>query len=202
MSGQRRTMTASRVRRPGAAPAALCVAAVIAMLAGACGSGAAASQGASQGASRSAAPSPAAPSSPGATAPETASAGVASPTPRPSPQITSGAAPAGAVRAVRGFWRLLGEHRFARLRAAVAPGSPLADPHLAWDVAAGRLLAVHPRATRAVPPYATIEFKVDVFVRPTAGSDTWGAVGNHTLWMTVTRMSDQSWRVYEYGTGP
>ena len=110
--------------------------------------------------------------------------------------------PGGAVTAVHGFWRLLGERRFAQVRAVVAPGSPLADPHLAWDLAAARLLAVYPRATSVVPPYATVEFKTRVFVKPTAGQDTWGAAGSHTLWMTVTRMSDQSWRVYEYGTGP
>lgn len=198
MSRRRRARTAGRLRRPRAALAALCLAAVIATLAGACGSGAAASPGASS----SAASPPTASPSVGATAPTAAPAGVTSPAPRPSPQITSGAAPGGAIRAVRGFWRLLGERRFARLRAAVTPGSPLADPHLAWDVAAARLLAVHPRATSVVPPYATVEFKIDVFVKPTAGHDTWGATGSHTLWMTVTRMSDQSWRVYEYGTGP
>jgi hypothetical protein len=189
MSRRRRARTAGRLRRPRAATAALCLAVVIATLAGACGRGPAAS------------PPTASPSA-GAPAPTAAPAGVATPAPRPSPQITSGAAPGGAVQAVRGFWRLLGERRFARLRAAVAPGSPLADRHLIWDVAAARLLAVHPRATGVVPPYATVEFKIDVFVKPTAGHDTWGAAGNHTLWMTVTRMSDQSWRVYEYGTGP
>ena len=198
MSRRRRTRTASRVRRPGAAPAALCLAVVIATLSGACGNGAAAAPGASSSALPSSAASPSA----GATAPTAAPAGATSPTPRPSPQITSGAAPGGAVWAVRGFWRLLGERRFARLRAAVVPGSPLADPHLVWGVAAVRLLAVHPRAISVVPPYATVEFKIDVFVKPTTDHDTWGAAGGHTLWMTVTRMSDQSWRVYEFGTGP
>lgn len=197
MTRRRRAGTAGRVRKPGGAPAVVCLAAAIATLTCACGSGAAASQSAS-----SPAVSPATSPSAGTAAPSAAPVGITSPTPRVSPQITSGVAPVGAVWAVREFWRLLGERRFDRVRAAVAPGSPLADPDLVWDVAAARLLAVYRRATSVVPPYATVEFKTDVFVKPSTGHGTWGAAGSHALWMTVTRMSDHSWRVYEYGTGP
>ena len=197
MSRRRRATNTGRVRRPRSAPA-LGLAAALVTLVCACGSGTAVSSGASS----PAVPAPAASPSTGAAALAVATAGSGTPTPRPSPQITSGSAPAGAVAAVRGFWRVLGQRRFARLRAAVAPGSPLADPGLAWDIAAARLLKVDPHAAFAVPPYATVEFKIKVFVKPSASQETWGAAGSHTLWMTVTRMSDQSWRVYEYGTGP
>ncbi len=190
MSRRRRVRTAGRIRRQPAALLTLCLVAASGVLACGCGSGATAAQTAPPTASATAAPATPAP------------AGDASPSPRPSPQITAGPVPTAALGAVREFWRLLQERRYARARAAVAPSSPLADPGARWNLAGARLLAVYPRALAAVPPYATVEFKTVVSIRPSAGTNTWGAAGSRSLWMTVTRMSDRSWRVYEFGTGP
>lgn len=205
MIRRRRVRTPGRVRRSRAALLTLCLVAAPAVLAGGCGSGASAAPPAS-GPTGSSDPPPAAISvgtaSPAATPATPAPSGAASFSPQPLPQVTAGPVPAGAITAVREFWRLLNERHFARARAQVAPGSPLADPGLRWGLAAARLLAVSPGALAAVPPYATVEFRTVVFVKPGAGTNAWGTAGSRSLWMTVTRMSDRSWRVYEFGTGP
>jgi hypothetical protein len=213
MSRRRRVRTPGRVRRSRAVVLTLCLVAAPAVLAGGCGSGASTALQASGSAGSSDSPttmaisvgtaSPAAtPATPAPTPSTPAPTGAASSSTQPLPQVTAGPVPAGAITAVREFWRLLSERHFARARAQVAPGSPLADPGLRWGLAAARLLAVSPRALAAVPPYATVEFRTIVYVKPGAGTNAWGAAGSRSLWMTVTRMSDRSWRVYEFGTGP
>lgn len=183
MNRRPRVATAARARRPRATLLTLCLVAAAAALASGCGSGAQ-------------------PTAPPAASPTPTPAGIASPSPAPYPQITAGPVPAGAVHAVRRFWRLLEERHFAQVRARVAPGSPLAEPDTKWGPASVRLLAVCPRALAVVPSYATVEFRVSVYVKPGAGTNAWGPAGSRSLWMTVTRMSDRSWRVYEFGTGP
>jgi hypothetical protein len=206
MSRRRRVRTPGRVRRSRAALLTLCLVAAPAVLAGGCGSGASAAPQASGPADSSVSPPPTVISvgtaSPAPTPSIPAPTGAASSSPQPFPQVTAGPVPGGAIAAVREFWRLLNERHFARAQAQVAPGSPLADPDLRWGLAAARLLAVSPRALAAVPPYATVEFRTVVYVKPGAGTNAWGAAGSRSLWMTVTRMSDRSWRVYEFGTGP
>jgi len=122
--------------------------------------------------------------------------------PRPSPQITSGVAPAEAVSSVRTFWRLVGQRRFAAARALIVPGSPLAGDDERWGIRRATLLAVHPEQLFAHPEsYATLELPVEVDVVASSES-AWEPTGKHTLWMVVTRMSDDTWRVYETGSGP
>jgi len=144
------------------------------------------------------------PSTPPVVAPSGA-ATTAPPTPqaRPSPQITHGTAPAAAVAAVREFWRLVGARRFAAARARLAPRSPLAVPATVWAIDRARLLRTYAGRLSAAPPaYATVEFPVDVYVKPTSVPNSWGPPGRHRIWMTLVRMSDESWRVYELGSGP
>ncbi len=136
-------------------------------------------------------------------APSSAAPPAAAPQPRPSPQITAGTAPTGAVAATREFWRLVGSRHFAEARAMIVPQSPAADPNAKWGIRNARLLAVYPDQVFAHPEsYATVEFPVDVFVTPT-GETAWGPVAaRHRLWMVMTRMSDDTWLVYETGTSP
>jgi hypothetical protein len=127
-----------------------------------------------------------------------------SPTPIPSPQITSGEPPAAAVDAVRRFWTLVGEGKVAEAKAAVvAPGSPL----LQWDedsIASARFVRAVPESVGLAPVEgATIEFAADVWIEQAASApNVWGAPGEHQVFEHVVRMSDGTWRMWDSGTGP
>ncbi|MCX6363002.1 MAG: hypothetical protein NTW58_02300 [Actinobacteria bacterium] len=165
------------VRRPGA-PLALLVALALAVCAGA------AACGGSSG-------------SPGA------SPSAAAPTPVPSPQITAGAPPAGAVHVVRQFWKLVGEDRLSEAqRFLTSPGSGIRH----WTdsgVSGARVVRVVADSVGPSPGRdATIEFAVRVWIDPASVVTPWGPTGTHTLFERVVRMSDGSWRLVESGTGP
>lgn len=129
-----------------------------------------------------------------------------SPTPVPSPQITSGDPPAAAVHAVRTFWTLVGEGEVAEAKAtAVAPGSPL----MQWDaeqdgIADARFVRVVPHSVGRGPVEgATIEFAVDVWIEQHPDEPgVWDDLGEHQLFQHVVRMSDGTWRMWASGTGP
>jgi hypothetical protein len=165
------------VCRPGA-PLALLLALLLAALAGAAACG---------GSSGSPAASPS----------------DASPTPVPSPQITAGAPPAGAVDVVREFWKAVGEGRLSEAqRFLTSPDSSIRK----WtDSGVGKARVVSVVADSVGPspgPNATIQFAVDVWIKPASAVTPWGATGTHTLFERVVRMSDGSWRLVESGTGP
>ena len=139
----------------------------------------------------------------GATTQGAAATATASPTPSPSPLVTADPPPAGAVEAVRLFWRLVGEGRLAEAkRFLVAPGSPI----LQWsgeDIGGARYVRLMPHSTSAAPPEgATVEFAVEVWIDPATSVSPWGEAAVHELFESVVRMSDGSWRLYESGTGP
>ncbi len=129
-----------------------------------------------------------------------------SPTPVPSPLITGGAPPAGAVAAVRRFWTLVGEGKVAEAKATlVAPGSSL----LQWSeeqdgIAAARFVRVVPDSVGRSPAEgATIEFAVDVWIEQHPSEPgLWDDLGEHQLFQHVVRMSDGTWRMWDSGTGP
>jgi hypothetical protein len=132
-----------------------------------------------------------------------ATAGIAGPTPVPSPLITSGPPPAAAVEAARGFWTLVGDGRLEDAqRSLAAPGSPIQD----WtgeDIAAARFVRLVPRSVSKAPAEgATIEFAVVVWIEPGSQPSPWGEPGRHQLFEHVVRMSDGTWRMWDSGTGP
>jgi hypothetical protein len=193
MSPVRHPATHRRARRRLAAAAVS-----VALLAGACLLTAC---GGVSGAS----PTPTSPSPTPVASFPTATVGAA-PTPVPSPQITSGAPPAGAVDAVRRFWTLVGEGRLAEAKATVvAPGSSL----LQWDadqdgIAAARFIRVVPDSVGRGPAEgATIEFAVAVWIEQHPDEPMlWDDLGEHQLFEHVVRMSDGTWRMWGSGTGP
>jgi len=137
------------------------------------------------------------------------SAGVsasASPTPVPSPQITSGEPPAAAVDVVRTFWTLVGEGKLAEAQATVvAPGSPIQHWSAEQDgIAAARFVRVVPDSVGQGPTEgATVEFAVDVWIeQDPAEPGLWGDPREHQLFEHVVRMSDDTWRMWDSGTGP
>ena len=191
MSRRRRVRTAGRIRRQPAALLTLCLVGRL----GACWPAAAAAAQPRRRPPRPRRrlrprrPPPRRPATPRRHhGPRRRSRRVRSPPPRSAPCASSGVSSRNV--ATRGHER---PWRPVRRSQTPAPGG---------NLAAARLLAVYPRALAAVPPYATVEFKTVVSIRPSAGTNTWGAAGSRSLWMTVTRMSDRSWRVYEFGTGP
>lgn len=126
-----------------------------------------------------------------------------SPTAVPSPQITAGAPPAGAVDVVREFWKLVGEGRLSEAqRFLTSPGSGIRD----WTDSGVRNARVVSVVADSVAPSpaadATIEFAVNVWIKPASPVTPWGRTGTHMLFERVVRMSDGSWRLIESGTGP
>jgi hypothetical protein len=127
----------------------------------------------------------------------------ASPTPVPSPHITAGAPPAGAVDVVRVFWKAVGEGRLSEAqRFLTSPDSSIRE----WtDSGVGKARVVSVVADSVGPspgPDATIQFAVDVWIKPASALTPWGPTGTHTLFERVVRMSDGSWRLVESGTSP
>ena len=104
---------------------------------------------------------------------------------------------------MREFWKIVGDGRLAEAqRFLVTPDSPIQQ----WsggDIAAAHVVRVVPRSVSHSPKSAaTVEFAVDVWIRPTSNVTPWGEPGTHQLFEHVVRMSDGSWRLVETGTGP
>jgi hypothetical protein len=133
----------------------------------------------------------------------TASSHPAGPTPVPSPPITAGPPPAGAVDVVRRFWNAVGRGDLKRAQDQyTSPDSEIRH----WegtDIAAARFVRVVPSSTvRGSIPGATIEFAVEVWIKPSGSDNAWGPTRVHWLFENVVRMSDGTWRLVESGTGP
>jgi hypothetical protein len=123
--------------------------------------------------------------------------------PVPSPQITAGAPPAGAVDVVREFWKTVGEGRLSEAqRSLTSPGSTIRQ----WTdsgVGRARFVGVVAGSVGTRPGRdATLEFAVNVWIEPASAVTPWGPTGTHMLFERVVRMSDGSWRLVETGTGP
>lgn len=127
----------------------------------------------------------------------------ASPSPLPSPQITRGSPPAGAVDVVREFWKTVGDGRLEEAqRLLVLPDSPI-QLWSGGDIADAHVVRVVPHSVSRSPKNdATVEFSVDVWIRPSSNVTPWGGPGTHQLFEHVVRLSDGSWRLVESGTGP
>lgn len=132
-----------------------------------------------------------------------ASPSAAPPTAVPSPQITAGAPPAAAVDIVREFWRLIGEGRLSEAQRFLTSSSSGIRKWTDTGVREARVVSVVADSVSPSPGRdATIEFAVNVWIRPSSAVTPWGATGTHTLFERVVRMSDGSWRLVETGTGP
>ncbi len=143
----------------------------------------------------------------GGTSPTTSAASsspaATGPTPAPSPQITSGALPAGAIRVVHRYWDLLSARKYdAALALATGPhiDNASTEPKV---LESARYLRP---ATRALPRPgndATVEFGSWVYIVPTATGSPFGTeAARWEMFSRVVRMSDGSWRLVELGTGP
>ena len=196
-------MTPHRVRRPtsshgrrarGAARASFTTRIVTGLalfvLAGAAVAGAAACGGSSGSPDAS----PSATSSPSS---------IAGPTPVPTPQITSGRPPAGAVAVVRQYWTLLsaGEYDAAF---ALTTGSHLVNAGTQpKEFESARYLRPAGHVFPTPGDDATVSFGSTVYIVPTATSSPFGTEPGRWLMFTrLVRMSDGSWRLVETGTGP
>jgi hypothetical protein len=139
---------------------------------------------------------------PGVTSPGAPSAGAASP---PAAVVTTGPVPAGAVRAAARYWRLIGEHRYARLLAVVTPDSTCAAAVRAGHAAAFfgidrvRVVSSVRQVDPAPPALTTLEFTMTVDIRPSPAS-AWS--GGETLVFMCLRHTDGRWLVYDAGSGP
>jgi len=142
--------------------------------------------------------------SPGASPSATSSpSSIAGPTPVPTPQITSGRPPAGAVAVVRQYWTLLGQHSYDDAFALTT--GPRIDNAGTQPKAIESARYLRP-ADRVFPTPgddATVEFGSAVNIVPTATSSPFGTEARVWLMFSrVVRMSDGSWRLVESGTGP
>jgi hypothetical protein len=131
------------------------------------------------------------------------SASPARPTPVPTPQITRGKPPAGAVAVVRQYWTLLGEHDYDAAF-ALTTGSHIGNARTQpKSIDAARYVRPAGKVLPAPGDDATVEFGTMVYIVPTATSSPFGTEPRRWLMFSrVVRMSDASWRLVELGTGP
>jgi len=161
----------------------------ILMLAGAMAAGAAACGG-SSGSSEA---SPSATSSPSS---------IAGPTPVPTPQITSGRPPAGAVAVVRRYWTLLSAREYDAAFALTT------GPHLVnastqpKELESARYLRPNRRVFPKPGDEATVVFGSWVYIVPSANSPYGTSPRRWQMFAGVVHMSDGSWRLVSVGTGP
>lgn len=131
------------------------------------------------------------------------SASLTGPTSVPTPQITSGRPPTGAVAVVRQYWTLLSEGEYDAAF-ALTTGSHIGNAGTQPNsIDAARYL----RPTGTVFPSpgddATVEFGSWVRIVPAAEGSPFGTATRRWLMFSrVVRMSDASWRLVELGTGP
>jgi hypothetical protein len=127
----------------------------------------------------------------------------ASPTPVPSPQITSGAPPAAAVAVVKDFWDRLGSGDKTGAFALTTAGSALRSDDYGLDSA--RFVGLVPHTVGRGPASdVTVAFAVTVFIEPasTQAGGQWTGAREYRLFEQVVRMSDGTWRLVASGTGP
>ena len=139
----------------------------------------------------------------GSAAATPAAAASSSPSPLPSPQITSGAPPAAAVATVKEFWDLLGSGQDEQAFALTTADSPLRDGD--FGLTSARFVKVAPGPVGRGPVSgATVEFAVIVHIEPaeTAAGGQWTGARDYRLFQQVVRMSDGTWRLAASGTGP
>lgn len=124
------------------------------------------------------------------------------PTPVPSPQVTSGSPPPGAVAVVRRYWGLLGAHRYDAAFALTT------GPHMynastePKEFDSVRYLRPASKVYPKPGNDATVEFGSWLYIVPTATSSPFGTTAARwQLFSRVVRMSDGSWRLVEVGTG-
>jgi hypothetical protein len=154
--------------------------------------------GGAAGGAQAAASSPS--SSPVAT--PSATAGGGAPTPVPSPQVTGGPPPAGAVAVARQYWRLLSEDRFAAARTLLSPSSPMLTGWPGTDaIVRAHLVRARGPVLPVLKPSETVAFPVEIYVAPKYPVGNWDGPGVYVQYMGFVRMSDATWRVMETGTG-
>jgi len=131
------------------------------------------------------------------------SATMASPTARPSPQVTSGLPPAGAVAVVRQYWTLLGEQSYGAAH-ALTTGHHIGTASIqSTGIDSARYLRPAGKVFPTPGDDATVEFGSRVRIVPTATGSPFGTTPRRWLMFSrVVRMSDDSWRLVELGTGP
>ena len=128
---------------------------------------------------------------------------VTGPIPVPSPQITSGALPAGAITVVHRYWDFLSARRYdAALALAIGPhiGNAGTEPKV---LESARYLRPATKALPSPGDDATVEFGSWVLIVPPATGSPFGTkAARWEMFSRVVRMSDGSWRLVELGTGP
>ncbi len=131
------------------------------------------------------------------------SAFVASPTSVPTPQITSGRPPAGAVAVVQQYWALLSEREYDAAF-ALTSGSHTYDPGSnPREVESAHYLRPASKVFPTPGDDATVEFGSWIRIVPAAEGSPFGTATRRWLMFSrVVRMSDGSWRLVELGTGP
>ncbi len=182
---------AARLRRIALAGALATGVCACATLLAACGGAAGGAQAAAASASSSTVATP------------SAVAGGGAPTPVPSPQVTGGPPPAGAVAVAGQYWRLLSEDRFGAARRLLSPTSPMQTGWPGTDaiVRAHLVRACGPVLVGSLKASETVEFPVEVYVVPRYPVGNWDGPGVYVQYMGLVRMSDGGWRVMETGTG-
>jgi len=132
-----------------------------------------------------------------------ASPSPAGPTAVPSPQITTGRPPAGAVAVVRRYWTMLSAHHFDAAFALTT--GPHLDKSSLRTTGVDSARYVHPVGNVLSSPGgdATVDFGSQVLIVPTATGSPFGTKPRRWLMFSrVVLMSDGSWRLVELGTGP
>jgi hypothetical protein len=127
----------------------------------------------------------------------------AAPAAVPTPQITSGSPPAGAVAVVRQYWTLLSEREYDAAF-ALTTGSHIGNAgDQPKSIDSARYLHPVGNVMPAPGDDATLEFGSLVFIVPTPTGSPFGTQPRRWLMFSrVVRMSDGSWRLAELGTGP
>ena len=127
---------------------------------------------------------------------------IAGPTPVPTPQITSGRPPAGAVAVVRQYWTLLSAREYDAAF-AVTTGSHLVNASTQpKELESARYLRPNRRVLPKPSDEATVVFGSWVYIVPSANSPFGTDPRRWLMFAWVVRMSDGSWRLVSVGTGP
>jgi len=128
---------------------------------------------------------------------------IAGPMPAPTPQITSGRPPAGAVAVVRQYWTLLGQHSYDAAFALTTGPHMVNASTQPKEVESARYVRPAGHVFPTPGDDATVEFGSTVYIVPTAASSPFGTEPRRWLMFSrVVRMSDGGWRLVETGTGP
>jgi hypothetical protein len=127
---------------------------------------------------------------------------IAGPTPVPTPQITSGRPPAGAVTVVRQYWTLLSAREYDAAF-ALTTGSHLVNAGTQpKEFESARYLRPNRRVLPKPTNEATVVFGSWVYIVPSANSPFGTDPRRWLMFAWVVHMSDGSWRLVSVGTGP